>query len=84
MFAGTITRMGVNVGRVTGHGVTEISVARAYRPYDRLVLRNPAAGRSFWTVLACDRKEDGWLVTGFHCPPDCRLHQRRGWIAALK
>jgi len=68
--------MRASVRRVVGHEIAEVFVARPYRPYDRLILRDPTAGRSVWTVLACDRREECWQVIGLRCPPGCRLHHR--------
>jgi len=56
--------MRASVRRVACHEITDVVVARPYRLYNRLLLRDPATGRSIWTVLACDRRDDGWQVNG--------------------
>jgi hypothetical protein len=73
----TIPGMRSSIRRVAGHEVVEVAMTRPYRPYDRLVFRDPRTGRSLWTVLACDRQEEGWQVTGLRCPPGYPLHRRR-------
>ena len=40
--------------RIADHKTVEVQTAKPYRPYDRLVLRNPR-GRTLWTVLSCKR-----------------------------
>jgi hypothetical protein len=48
--------------QLTGHEVVEHRSGKSYRPYDRLVLRNPR-GRTIWTVLSCERAGKGWSIT---------------------
>jgi hypothetical protein len=52
---------------ITGHEIVEVRSAEAYRPYDRLILRD-SKGRTIWTVLACELAEQGWTVTGDTLP----------------
>jgi len=61
---------------IAGHEVLEIQTAKAYRPYDRLVLRD-SKGQTIWTVLDCEPTDQEWTVTGIRCPPGCRIHRRR-------
>ncbi len=41
---------------IAGHEVFEIQTAEAYRPYDRLILRD-SKDRTIWTVLDCERAD---------------------------
>jgi hypothetical protein len=50
---------------VAGHEVVEHTSANRYRPYDRLVLRDPK-GRTIWTVLSCERSGKSWNITATH------------------
>jgi hypothetical protein len=43
---------------IPDHEVIEVSMPRSYQPYDRLILRDAAAGRTTWTVLDCERQGD--------------------------
>jgi len=61
---------------IADHEVLEIQTAKSYRPYDRLILRD-SKGKRIWTVLACERADQGWTVTGIRCPRGCRIHRRR-------
>jgi len=45
---------------IADHELVEHRSAKPYRPYDRLVLRNPR-GRTLWTALSC---EGGRLLGG--------------------
>ncbi len=42
---------------VADHALVEVQTAEAYRPYDKLVLRD-SKGRTIWTVLACKPAAD--------------------------
>jgi len=59
-----------------GHELVEHRSAKPYRPYDRLVLRNPK-GRTIWTVPSCERADEGWSITAIRCPQNCRTHRRK-------
>ena len=59
------------------HEVIEVSMPRSYRPYDRLILRDAASGRTTWTVLDCEQQGDAWQVTAARCLKSCRVHNRR-------
>jgi hypothetical protein len=61
---------------VANHEAIEVQTRKAYRPYDRLVLRD-RNGRIIWTVLMCERADPGWAVTAIRCKSGCRLHRRR-------
>ena len=61
--------------QLAGHEVVEHLSLNRYLPYDRLVLRHPK-GRPIWTVLSCEKEEEGWNVTAIRCPSDCRIHRR--------
>jgi len=68
------------IRQISGHEMVEVQTAKAYRPYDRLVVR-ATTGRTIWAVLACEPAcepaDQGWTVTGIRCPPGCRIHLRR-------
>jgi hypothetical protein len=57
--------------------VGEVLMPRSYQPYDRLILRNDAAGRTTWTVLDCERRGEAWQVTATRCLESCKKHRRR-------
>jgi hypothetical protein len=65
------------VKRVGDHEMVTISVPEAFRPYDRLVLKEPQLGRWIGTVLECERSGDIFRVTAIRCLPACRTHRRR-------
>jgi hypothetical protein len=62
--------------QLASHEILEGRTAQAYRPYDRLILRN-ADGRTIWTVLACKPDSETWKVTAIRCPPRCPMHHRK-------
>jgi hypothetical protein len=66
-----------SVRKIPDHEVIEVSMPRPYQPYDRLVLRDTAAGRTTWTVLDCERQGEAWKVTATRCLENCRKHRRR-------
>lgn len=65
------------IQRIPDHEVIDVCMPQPYEPYDRLILRDAAAGRTTWTVLDCERRGDAWRVTATRCHRCCRAHRRR-------
>jgi hypothetical protein len=61
---------------IAGHDLVEVKLTERYRPYDRLVLRDPKA-RTFWTVLSCEQADEGWNITAIRCLSGCMMHRRK-------
>lgn len=69
--------MPVSIRRIPDHEVIEVLMPRRYQPYDHLVVRDPRAGRTTWTVLDCERQGEAWQVTATRCLESCKKHRRR-------
>lgn len=59
------------------HEVVEVVVRRQYKPYDKMLLREPTGRMSQWTVLRNDWDPHGWRVTAMRCLQGCREHHRK-------
>jgi len=49
----------LSVRKIADHEVIEVLVRRPYQPYEHLILRDAAAGRTTWTVLDCEQQGGG-------------------------
>jgi hypothetical protein len=66
-----------SIRKIPDHEIIEVLMPRRYQPYDRLILRDAAAGRTTWTVLDCQRQGEVWKVTATRWLETCRKHGRR-------
>lgn len=69
--------MPLTTRQIPGHEVIEISILRPCQPYEHLILRDAAAGRTIWTIRDCEQHGDARQVTATRCLENCRVHRRR-------